>query len=159
MGNNFPWMVQLLVLVTVTSASLTLPNISQPTVFTPLGKITGTRVTFLGTTLDAYFGIPFAQPPVGLLRFKKTVPVSPWKNQLQANKMPPACVQYTVGPFPWKDYQPGQSEDCLYLNIWIPEGTSALNKKTVMFWIYGGGYNTGSNRIEMYDATALFCSR
>ncbi|XP_054719076.1 acetylcholinesterase-1-like [Uloborus diversus] len=49
----------------------------------------------------------------------------------------------------------GQSEDCLYLNIWAPRTGYHSGKKAVMFWLYGGGYNSGSNRIPTYDGGIL----
>ena len=69
--------------------------------------------------------------------------------------MPPACIQYSVFPFPWYDFEDGKSEDCLYLNMWVPESKGSNDKKTVMFWIYGGGFAYGSIRKPVYDGRAL----
>jgi carboxylesterase type B len=46
-----------------------------------------------------------------------------------------------------------QSEDCLYLNIYVPVGASALNQKSVMVWIHGGGYIFGDG--TRYDGSFL----
>ncbi len=73
--------------------------------------------------------IPFAEPPIGDLRFKKPVPSDPWTEIFDATKLPNAChqeVELAYGPeFPgeaiWIPNTP-LSEDCLYLNLWVPEG-------------------------------------
>jgi hypothetical protein len=79
-----------------------------------------------------WFGIPYALPPVGYLRFRKPVPISEsWKYRYIKNEMPPSCNQYyLLDP---TVTLPGQirnlnSEDCLYLNIWTPccEGNCKL---------------------------------
>jgi hypothetical protein len=69
-----------------------------------------------------WFGIPYAQPPVGDLRFRKPVPMGEsWKDKYIKNEMPPACQQYNN---PAENVLVGfsgpKSEDCLYLNIWTP---------------------------------------
>ncbi|GIY55997.1 acetylcholinesterase-1 [Caerostris darwini] len=102
-----------------------------------------------------FLGIPFAQPPVGDLRFKKPKPVQPWTDTLQATEQSPACIQYTEYPFPWYDSMPGKSEDCLYLNIYTPSYATEGDKLPVMFWIYGGGFTYGSSRLDVYDPRAL----
>ncbi|CAL1292758.1 unnamed protein product [Larinioides sclopetarius] len=126
-----------------------------PEVNTPLGKIEGVTSQIEGLPVKAFLGIPYAKPPVGSLRFLKPNPVEPWDNIFQANKQPPACMQYTEGPFPWYDDMPGKSEDCLYLNIYTPFFASKGSKFAVLFWIYGGGYTIGSNRMDVYDGSAL----
>nr|UXX52857.1 carboxylesterase 1 [Pardosa astrigera] len=124
---------------------------------TTSGPIRGTRVYFAGRTLKQYLGIPYAKPPVGQLRFKKPEPVERRCETYFADKMPPACIQYTEYPFPWYDLQDGKSEDCLYLNIWVPDGllSGFYEKYSVMFWIHGGGFTFGSNRMQIYEGQAL----
>ncbi|GBM25434.1 Acetylcholinesterase-1 [Araneus ventricosus] len=105
--------------------------------------------------VEVFLGIPFAEPPVGNLRFQKPKPVKPWTETLEATKMPPACIQYTSYPFPWVDTLPGKSEDCLYLNIYTPINAKNGSNLAVLFWLFGGGFTFGSNRMEVYDASAL----
>ncbi|CAL1292760.1 unnamed protein product [Larinioides sclopetarius] len=132
-----------------------------PEVNTPLGKIEGVTSQIEGLPVKAFLGIPYAKPPVGSLRFLKPNPVEPWDNIFQANKQPPACMQYTEGPFPWYDDMPGYdtfygtSEDCLYLNIYTPYFANKRSKLAVLFWIHGGGFTLGSNVIDMYDGRTL----
>ena len=125
---------------------------------TSTGPIQGSIVNIDGSTVYQYLGIPYAKPPVGDLRFRKPLPIQPWSETLNANEMPPACIQYAEYPFPWYDFQQGKSENCLYLNVWVP-GTKNINskqiKKSVMFWLYGGGFAYGSIRKPVYDGRAL----
>lgn len=123
-------------------------------VYTPLGGIDGITVYHDGKPIEAFLGIPFAKPPVGKLRFRRPIPVKPWLTVRQTKSFPPGCIQYVSSPYPWRDDLPG-SEDCLYLNVWVPMGANIFNKKTVMFWIYGGGYTFGSSRVDFYHGQVL----
>ncbi|KAF8771448.1 Acetylcholinesterase-1 like protein [Argiope bruennichi] len=127
----------------------------QPSVKTPLGKIEGIYSIFDLVPVKEYLGIPFAKPPVGSLRFLKTEPMEAWSGTLKANKQHPACMQYTEGLFPWYDNMTGKSEDCLYLDIYTPFYASKGSKLPVLFWVYGGGYTLGSNRLDVYDGRVL----
>ncbi|XP_054721159.1 acetylcholinesterase-1-like [Uloborus diversus] len=119
------------------------------------GPVEGILDTYQGTLVEVFLGIPYAAPPVGNLRFKRTVPVQPWTEPLKSDRYSPACVQYFPYKYPWVDKMLGQSEDCLHLNIWAPRSAYSTSKKAVMFWIYGGGFSSGSNRIETYDGGVL----
>jgi para-nitrobenzyl esterase len=89
-----------------------------------------------------YRGIPFAEPPVGDMRWKAPKPVKNWKGVLKADKFAPACPQQlNIVTAYYTKY--GMSEDCLYLNIWKPE-SSRVKKLPVVVWIHGGGFNMGS---------------
>jgi len=97
--------------------------------------------------LSVYKGIPFAAPPIGLLRWREPQPVKPWSGILAADKFAPACMQTGVsmpGETP-----PRVSEDCLYLNLWTP-AKHASEHLPVMVWIYGGGFTTGSAAMPLY---------
>ncbi|WWD00792.1 hypothetical protein V866_007727 [Kwoniella sp. B9012] len=107
--------------------------------------ITGVNVAEVGQ--DHYLGIPYAAPPVGDLRFSP--PQSYIYNfSVTAQNQPPACLQNPSG------LAGTQSEDCLYLNVYAPQGANASTVwLPVMVWIYGGAFTSGS--IDLYDATAL----
>ncbi|GBM20686.1 Acetylcholinesterase-1 [Araneus ventricosus] len=119
------------------------------------GPVEGFLTNVHEDLVEIFLGIPFAEPPIGNLRFQKPKPVKPWTETLVATRMPPACVQYTTYPFPWADHLPGKSEDCLYLNIYAPVDARNGSNLAVLFWIYGGGFTFGSNRMDLYDASAL----
>ncbi|KFM71196.1 Cholinesterase, partial [Stegodyphus mimosarum] len=119
------------------------------------GLVRGTTVQFENIQIQAFFGVPFAEPPVGELRFRKPRPVKEWSGVRDATKMSPACIQFSFYPFPWYDFKDDKSEDCLYLNIWLLAKTRASDRKAVMFWIYGGGFTVGSITKPEYDGRLL----
>ncbi|XP_054714483.1 acetylcholinesterase-1-like [Uloborus diversus] len=141
----------MLFLTGITSSTNSSTDIVVPT---RNGAIIGTSTTYNGSPLHEFFGVPYAQPPTGDLRFRKTQPLTSQPNILFAKTMPPACPQYLPYDYPWYDNKPNKSEDCLYLNIWAP-GFATQEKKAVLFWLHGGGYTYGSNRLEVYNGHIL----
>lgn len=119
--------------------------------------ITTSNGPIKGTTLvrtkniEAFLGIPFAEPPVGPLRFAKPVAKSSWEDTYDADKLPPACVQATLGLLAVDPEK--MSEDCLYLNLWVPQ--SGSEPKTIMVYIHGGAFMIGSSNIRLYDGATL----
>lgn len=95
---------------------------------TSLGRLEGKRA---GNTI-AFLGVPFAEPPIGPLRFRPPRPARPWSGVRSADSYASAPVQLR---------HKGISEDCLYLNIWMP---AAPGPHPVLFWIYGGGNTVGA---------------
>jgi para-nitrobenzyl esterase len=98
-----------------------------------------------GTSADgvtAFKGIPYAAPPVGVLRWKAPQPASHWTDTLEAKDFGARCMQGNIyGDMIFRDK--GPSEDCLYLNVWTP-AASADAHLPVMVWIYGGGFGAGA---------------
>jgi para-nitrobenzyl esterase len=97
--------------------------------------------------LSTYKGIPYAEPPLGELRWREPQPVKRWKGVRKAVEFAPACMQTGVsmpGEMP-----PAVSEDCLYLNIWAPV-RRADRRLPVLVWIHGGGYINGSAAMPLY---------
>ena len=92
-----------------------------------------------------YLGIPYADPPVGPLRFKRSVPIAPWEGIFDAKDYGNAPVQYNNGKVMG-------DEDCLTVNVQRP---LTGEKLPVFVWIYGGGYNTGYSSDEMYTGEAF----
>jgi para-nitrobenzyl esterase len=91
-------------------------------------------------TVHAFLGIPYAAAPVGELRWKPPMPAAKWGGVRKATEFGSHCMQTNVyGDMVFPD--PGQSEDCLSLNVWVP--AKAQTKLPVMVWIYGGGFVAG----------------
>jgi para-nitrobenzyl esterase len=100
-----------------------------------------------------YFrGIPFGLPPVGDRRWQPPVAAGAWTGTLDASKYAKHCPQ--EGPA--MALQPQASEDCLYLNVYVPKGLGTASSSTpraVMVWFYGGANAVGAS--EYYDPTPL----
>lgn len=100
-------------------------------------------------------GIPYAEAPVGDLRWKPPVAAKGWKGARDATKFGPACMQLRAAPGTDSVYAediPAMSEDCLSLNVWTPKGAK---KAPVMVWIHGGGLAGGASSSAFYDAKNL----
>ncbi|KAG8195666.1 hypothetical protein JTE90_003811 [Oedothorax gibbosus] len=130
-------------------------NSQEPSVEIDGNRIIGQRVEFYGLEAHQYLGIPYAEPPVGDLRFQKTKPYQNYPPELKAFYNPPACPQYTDLPLPWHNETTKQSEDCLYLNIWAPPGDGTGEKKAVLFWMHGGEYRYGSISDPVLNGTRI----
>ena len=111
------------------------------TVKTDKGKLHGKTIN--AGKVNAFLGIPYAAPPVGALRWKAPQPAAKWKGTRQAAQYGNRCMQ--GHPFADMVFQDaGESEDCLYLNVFTPASANGKGKLPVMFWIHGGGYRAGA---------------
>ena len=113
-----------------------------PAIVTQSGPLKGVVVG----NISEFLGIPYAAPPVGNLRWTPPQPFGQWKGLLDASSFGNVCTQGGSG-----------SEDCLFLNIYVPNFKKNANKHhgamPVMFWIHGGGLTAGAG--SGYDPTPL----
>ena len=147
--------------VTLTLLFLTVFGLSSagatdgsPRVKTKLGTIIGTvkEVNVFGKQMkvERYHGIPYAEPPVGKLRFQYTVPKKPFTSPFEASKHGNLCYQLNMFPLEGAVY----SEDCLFLNIYAPVVRS--KPTPVMVWIHGGGFSSGGSNFYITDTLSAY---
>jgi para-nitrobenzyl esterase len=132
-------------------------NRQPPTIQTESGSVSGYYNE--KTSVTVFKGIPFAAPPLGDLRWKEPQPAKPWKGVKECIAFGPSPIQpkpvsfLMIGPEFVVPREP-LSEDCLYLNVWTA-AKSAQEKRPVMIWIYGGGFQTGGSAAAGYSGEAL----
>uniref|UniRef100_A0A6E8VN70 carboxylesterase n=1 Tax=Anopheles coluzzii TaxID=1518534 RepID=A0A6E8VN70_ANOCL len=136
----------LLLLVTIRAGGVELIQ-TEPVVCISDGCLRGTVLqNSVGSSYPAFLGIPFAKPPIGKLRFANPQPNDPWQGKYNASTTKSACVQIvTVLP----SSRLYGSEDCLYLNVFMP--TLQILEDAllpVMVYIQGGGFLYGSAQLE-----------
>ncbi|XP_065517702.1 fatty acyl-CoA hydrolase precursor, medium chain-like [Lathamus discolor] len=152
----------LILTIQVTALVAAEQKAEQPEAVTKYGTVRGYqfKVDTAEKSVNAFLGIPFAKPPVGLLRFSEPQPPEPWKGVRDATSYPPMCLQNKEGQF-FSDYITNRkekvilqmSEDCLYLNVYTPISTGKQEKLPVFVWIHGGGLSLGA--ASSYDGSAL----
>ncbi len=137
-----------------------------PLVKANCGSLEGIRIRTRGKDdIAAFLGVPFAQPPVGDLRWREPQPLPRWTGTRRAGSFGPACSQVTgggdlfratiakaFGINPPKLRRVKFSEDCLYLNIFT-ESPYRQAKRPVMVWIHGGSFLHGTG--AHYDMRRL----
>ncbi|XP_076262258.1 cholinesterase [Rhynchophorus ferrugineus] len=124
------------------------------------GKIKGEELSkFRIQKIIAYYGIPYAQPPVGSLRFAAPVtdPLPSWDNIKNDTDFQPSCLQgkedYKESELPFLQlltdvqFPSNISEDCLYLNIFVPNFSPPSQGFATIIWIHPGNFTTGMSQI------------
>jgi para-nitrobenzyl esterase len=118
-------------------------------------EVTITSGTLMGTAeggVESWKGIPYAEPPVGDLRWRAPRPAESWTGVRDATEYGSDCMQIPVGT----DAAPlgtTPSEDCLYANVWRP--AEATEKLPVLVWIYGGAFLNGGSSSTVYSGANL----
>ncbi|MCP9762186.1 carboxylesterase/lipase family protein [Lacihabitans soyangensis] len=103
--------------------------------------------------IQTYFGVPFAAPPVGNLRWKAPQPVKNWVGIKETKVFGPRPMQAVVfGDM--NSRSNGVSEDCLYLNVWTPAKRNTKDLP-VLLYFYGGGNVAGDASEPRYDGESM----
>jgi para-nitrobenzyl esterase len=118
-----------------------------PKVTTDTGPVRG----FVEGDVARFYGIPYAQPPVGPLRWMPPRKMKSWTKVLDATTFGPQCLQVTtLGPFAGPQ---NTNEDCLYLNVYAPAANLGAGKLPVIVWLHGGGNVDGAS--DAYDGSKM----
>ena len=122
---------------------------AQTRIATPLGALEGTE----SSGIRIFRGVPFAQPPVGKLRFAPPVPAAHWDGAKDAKQFGARCMQLPLfGDMNFRST--GMSEDCLNLNIWTP-AKRAGEHLPVLVYYFGGGFQAGDGSEPRYDGESM----
>lgn len=118
----------------------------QPSVSTASGAV----AVALHDGVESWQGIPYAEPPVGALRWQPPQPVRNWTTPIKANALANSCAQNAdLGVF----VRAGGTGDCLYLNVYRNPGDNGTRKLPVFVWIHGGALQVGQG--GDYDPSKL----
>ena len=143
-------MIRILLLLAVSTLAYVKCEEARVTVNVPsVGEITG----YSNGDSYQFYGIPFAKPPTGELRWKAPEKfVYPHGYTLNAEDQPDGCIQKCL--LSESACPRSTSEDCLYLNIFTPLGMKPKsgNNYNVMVWIYGGGFIVGTSACKLYNS-------
>ncbi|MGZ5184175.1 MAG: carboxylesterase/lipase family protein [Caldimonas sp.] len=102
----------------------------------------------------SFRGIPYAQPPVGRLRFALPEPAGAWQGVRDASRRTPIAPQVPARiSIAMGNFEREMSEDCLTLAIWTP--TADAKRRPVIVWLHGGGFSNGAGDLAWYDGSSM----
>ncbi len=113
----------------------------RPIVTAPIGTFEGAREQ----GVRVFRGVPFAEPPVGKLRFRAPVALKASSGVRDATRFASEAMQKAEAGI-------ARSEDCLYLNVWAPAGKGPY---PVFVWIHGGGFTGGNSFAPIFDGAGF----
>jgi acetylcholinesterase len=153
------------------AATATVFAAPSPTTYATPPIVTLDKGTFIGTSNDgvnAFLGIPFAQPPVGYLRFRQPQSLAPYSagtynatafglscpQQAAALAIPSGLPEETLEALALEaGTPPPNGEDCLTINVFVPANATCGAMLPIVVWIYGGGFEGGST--TSYDGSVI----
>lgn len=142
-----------LLLVAALAATPRTAQAAETPVRTESGDVAGLVSAKGGVRI--FKGIPYAAPPVGDLRWRPPTAPARWDGVRKADRFGSDCPQYEIhsNPVFTKGNVVLGNEDCLYLNVWTAAKTG--ERRPVMVWIHGGGFNWGAGSLPQYDGEGL----
>jgi carboxylesterase type B len=161
-------MVSLRSAVGVAAAFITAVSASAPTISLDNGLVLQGRLSENSSKVAEFLSIPYAEPPIGDLRWEPPVLYSPSKTEvINATALPPSCYQFiSTTPsllqhavYGWMISDAGMSEDCLKVSVWAPVDAAAQSANLpVIIYFYGGGFATGGTDVP-YQSPAQWVAR
>lgn len=149
-GRLFCWLLPVLAGPTIVFAQPAVASALQVT--TANGIVQGTLEK---SGVRSFKGIPYAAPPVGVLRWKAPQPAASWTGVRVCDHFGPRAMQPPI----FSDMvfrSDGMGEDCLYLNVWVPAAGSAVRGGLpVLVYFYGGGFVAGDGSESRYDGESM----
>ncbi|KAK7436644.1 hypothetical protein VKT23_019051 [Stygiomarasmius scandens] len=142
-----------LLLLALSPSFIDCAAVNQITVSTTSGKLHGADQD----GVMSFKGVRFGQAPVGALRWAPPVPFIS-SDRVDATKLGSSCLQQFANPFSAQLFNrppPPEDEDCLFLNVWAPDGAQDDQLKPVVVWIYGGAFAFGTSSLPLYDGTSI----
>ncbi|GAB1314696.1 hypothetical protein MFIFM68171_04906 [Madurella fahalii] len=143
-------------IATLSTILFALWGTAQPVAYTAQTTYKGIKIN---AAVDGYLGVPYAEPPIGQLRFAPPQPVR--RNQsrsvVRASAFGPVCHQFhykTVFGGNLLETS-GQSEDCLTLNIFVPRRRYGKKLLPVFVWSYGGAFGEGGGSVPLFNPTGF----
>ena len=138
-------------LLAATPFAATLAQATAPRAQTANGTVVGVT---LPSGVKAFRGLPFAAPPVRENRWRPPQPVKSWTGVRMADRFADQCMQARVfGDMMFRNS--GNSEDCLYLNVWMPPNATASSAMPVLVYYFGGGFVAGDGSEPRYDGESM----
>ncbi|KAF2892971.1 hypothetical protein ILUMI_13205 [Ignelater luminosus] len=149
-------LLQIIVIISLLNY-ITCNDILAPETQIPQGILRGQYLkTSSNREISAYTGIPYAEPPVGNLRFELPQPPKPWNGTFNASLSHPVCPQINIA---LGGTEVVGDEDCLYLNVYTPQRKfhecKTIPLLPVMMHIHGGAFFLGDCNLETCNPTHL----
>jgi para-nitrobenzyl esterase len=152
MINHFSTAMRYLIILSIlcVMSQISAQTLPPPKVEVKNGMLEGLHNDSLN--VNVFLGVPFAEPPVGDLRWKKPQPHASWEGIRPAKEFGPIPMQTNVfGDMIYRTED--VSEDCLYLNVWTPK--QRKEPLPVLVYFYGGGFVAGSGSEPRYDGASM----
>lgn len=149
-GSVATFLLVVLSVVFVVRTNVNVRAVDNLVVDTTGGKLHGVSRASGGAE---FLGIPYAQSPVGDLRWHEPLPAQPWTDVREANTFGAPCAQSILGDWNKHDSETSK-EDCLFLNVITPVWPAKVTMP-VMLWIHGGANAGGTASSPLYKDGTL----
>ena len=139
------WLLALLAATQSVALAQSVTAASTITIKTPAGILRGAEQD----GMRSFLGVPYAQAPVGELRWRAPQPLPAWSTSRDALQFGAECMQGQRA-----QAAVAMSEDCLFLNVWVAAKRAARHLP-VLVWLHGGAFKVGSAAQPLYDGASL----